>query len=294
MVDIRQIVANNVYLPQIAEAMDKKGDSLALATDSELTMPLRIRASDPSSLVVNVENIKITNPQHSRSRTIPPINGVIPAFISGTITIPSATGGNITNSTGAPAVVLTLSTGYYAKIGINFNSSAQLIVSVGVPSTVSANAGIPPVPQGSRGVGYFTAYNLGGTIQVISNASIVQYIDMSANATEGAVFVKWGSTIVSGPYSVSLDDYLIPIDTTAMIAPLTINLPAVTTLQKGRQLIVKDVGGNISRINKYANIVPNGSDKIENISGLAGATRMDMDNMSLTFVCDGLAGWWII
>jgi len=289
MVDIRQVVANNTYLTQIAEATDKLGNLIALAVDSELTMPLRIRANIPASLIVNLDNILVTNPEHARTRTIPPINGIIPVFTGGTITLPAASGGNITTSTGQ-STLLNLSIGYYIKIGVNLNSSGQIIISLGTQSTVLASATIPQTAQGCRSVGYFSTYNSGGVIQSVANSSVVQYSSSMSSSVEGATFVKWGTTVVTTPYTIGNEDYIIPIDTTSLVSPLIVNLPAASALQKGRQIIIKDVGGNVSKTDKYASITPNGTDNIE---GANAAIRFDCDRMSLTFVCDG-AAWWIV
>ena len=291
MVDIRQIVANNIYLTQLAEAMDKKGDSLIQAIDAEVTPPLRIRASTTPALTVSVDAIQVSNPVHGRVHTIPPISGTLPVFTGGTITLPASNGGNITNNTGAPAVALSITAGNYAKIGLNINSSGQLIASVGVDAVSIAAAAIPPAPNGCRAIGYIITQNVGGTIQNVTNDRIVQYSSSSASQSEGAVFSKVGGPVTSTPYSVTSEDYIITVDTTAAVANTVINLPAVTSAQKGRTLIVKDVGGNLSVFNKGVLLTPNGTNLIE---GANSAIIMDIDRMSLTLVCDGSTGWFIV
>lgn len=291
MVDIRQIVANNIYLTQLAEAMDKKGDALIQAIDAEVTPPLRIRASVTPDLVIIIDSIQVSNPIHGRVHTIPPISGTIPAFTSGTITLPASSGGNITNNTGAPVVPLSITAGNYVKIGININASGQLVVAVGTDGTSIAAATIPTTPNGCRAIGYIITQSVGGAIQAVTNDRIVQFSSSSASQGEGAVFSKVSAPVTSTPYSVSFDDYIITVDTTAAVAQTVINLPAVTSAQKGRTLIVKDVGGNLSVFNKGVLLTPNGTNLIE---GANSAIIMDIDRMSLTLVCDGSTGWFIV
>jgi len=79
--DIRQ----SIYRGTLSQAVEGTGsgmDSVTSGLDSETTMPLRIRASAPASQIVLIENIFVTNPNHARKRTIPPINGVIPSFLA--------------------------------------------------------------------------------------------------------------------------------------------------------------------------------------------------------------------
>lgn len=290
--DIRQ----SIYRGALTQAVEGSGQTMELVTsgvESDITLPLRIRANIPANQVVNIENVLITHPNHARKRSIPPIGGVISSFASGTITVPTVSGGNLVPSVGS-SVVLTLALGYNLNVGVNLNSAGQLVITTGAASLSTPNTNPPFIPQGCRGIGYFKVENVAGTIRAVTNADIVAYSYSPVSSTEGAVYVPWGGTVSSTPYAVSATDYIIPIDTTALGSPLIVNLPAVTALQKGRQLIIKDVGGNVSKTNKYANVVPNGTDSIEGVSGASGTIRMDMDRMSLTFVCDGSTGWFII
>jgi len=292
LLDIRQ----SLYRGALTQPIEGSGQNMELVTrgiDSDLSQPLRIRANTPADQVVNIENIFVTNPNHSRKRVIPPINGVIPNFSSGTITVPVSSGDDIVPSAGSN-VALNLAIGYNLNVGVNINSSGQFVITLGTASLSSPNLNPPLVPQGCRGIGYFNVKNIGGVIQTVSNSDIVSYSYSPVSQTEGAVFVPWGTDVTTTPYNVTSADYIIPIDTSALGSPLIVNLPAVSAAQKGRQLIIKDVGGSVSKTNKYANIVPNMSDSIEGISGSSGTIRMDLDKMSLTFVCDGISGWWIV
>jgi len=70
---------------------------------------------------------------------------------------------------------------------------------------------------------------------------------------------------------------------------VSINLP-LSSVNAGRILVVKDVGGFASMFGKSISVVPNGS---ENIEGANAPVVMDNSRMSLTFICDS-TGWYII
>ena len=290
--DIRQSIYRGA-LTQSTEGSGQSMESVTTGIDSELTQPLRIRANIPATQVVLIENAFVANPNHSRKRTIPPIGGVLTSFSGGTITVPTSSGGNLVPSVGSN-VVLTLAIGYSLNVGVNINAAGQLVMTLGAASLSTVNLNPPFIPQGCRGIGYFNVQNVGGVIQPVSNGNIVTYSYAPVSTNEGAVFDNWGTTVTSTPYTVSATDSIIPIDTTSIGSPMVINLPAVSAAQKGRKIVVKDVGGNVSKTNKYASVVPNGTDSIEGVSGSSGSIRMDIDRMALTFVCDGVSNWYII
>jgi len=289
VVDTRQVVSREALTQITNDNTVILGDRAILSIDNELTAPLRIKASEPASLVVNVGSIKVTNPQTGRVRTIPPISGTIPSFSGGTITLPAVSGGNITNSTGAPAVVLTLGVGLFVAVGVNMSSSGQLIVVEGIPAVSAATCSPPITATGCRGVGHFIVQNLAGVIQPVSNASIYQYSSAPNSGSEGAVFTKFGDVVTSASYSVGATDYLIPVDTTANA--VSVNLPVVTDAFKGRNLIIKDVGGKASQLGKNITVVPAGADQID---GINAPVPMDLERMSLTFICNGVNGWVMV
>ena len=103
----------------------------------------------------------------------------------------------------------------------------------------------------------------------------------------GALNLNYGST-KTATYTILAADCVIPFDTTVVVANININLPAVTVGQKGRILIVKDVGGHCSTLNKAAILVPNGANKID---GTNASVTLDNDFMSLTLICNGVDGW---
>jgi hypothetical protein len=110
---------------------------------------------------------------------------------------------------------------------------------------------------------------------------------------EGAQFIKFGNVVISTPYNVASDDYVIPINTSSLVSPLAILLPLVTPALKGRQIIIKDVGGNLSQTNQYANVTQNPVNTIDGVAGVPGIFKMDINYSSVTFTCDGSNGWWV-
>lgn len=173
--DARQIISRDT-LTQIANnAANKELDDLFRSIDSELANPLRMLPTATPNRTVNIQNILVTNPEHGRRRTIPPISNLIPTFVSGTVTLPAASGGNITNNTGGPAVVLTLATSEFLKVGLNLNALGQIQITLGLAGATEALATAPAVPTNTFAIGYIVAENIGGTIQNVTNARIVQY-----------------------------------------------------------------------------------------------------------------------
>ena len=136
--------------------------------------------------------------------------------------------------------------------------------------------------------------NLGAFQLTIGEASSTIYIPGTLIAGGPIIYnsIQYGiASTKTANYTVAANDCVIPFDTTSVVAPISIYLPLGDGTQKGRLLIVKDVGGNCSKTNKYANVVPNGTDTIDSINA---SVRFDNDLMSLTFVCNGSNNWLII
>jgi hypothetical protein len=248
--------------------------------------------SSNSQLTVNIDSIKVTNPEHSRNKTIAPVSNILPNFTGGTITLPALGSGNITNSTGSPAIPLNLSGSNYVKVGVNINTSGQIIPSLGTMHSVASEFGyMPPVPSGCRAAGHFVVYcDSSGNVQGVQNSAIWQYAYAVSSGGEGAVFERVGATITAGPYNVTQEDCIIRVNTASSLSNVVINLPAAASTQLGRKLIIKDIGGKVSMLNKGIVLTPNGSDTIEGETSI----KMDMDKMSLTLICGGDGTWMIV
>ena len=105
----------------------------------------------------------------------------------------------------------------------------------------------------------------------------------------GAVQVNYGAVQTTN-YTVQSSDYFIPFNTSANLANININLPAVSAGNKGRVLILKDVGGSCGFFNKNVSVVPSGANTID---GSNSSVTIDSSYVSITLTSDGSAGWWI-
>lgn len=178
--DIRQ-TETRVLQDQLNVIATAGLDSTLASANSELTPVLRLQANNPSTLVINVQNSVIENPNTSVNRSIGPISGVVPSFSSGTITFPSADGGNITASTGG-STVLNCPTGQYVKVIIALDNSGNLLTVCGTPNASSSAAQVPPPPLIALPIGYALIQNISGTIQNIVNSRIYQFPGSSGSA----------------------------------------------------------------------------------------------------------------
>jgi len=117
-----------------------------------------------------------------RSRTLPPINGQLPIFVTGTLTIPTAYGSNVTNTTGGPVfnIDTELASGWtdaaYVRLGVNLNTDGQLEFSVGEESLTEASATMPAVPSGLFAVGHIILKREGTDTRVLAHEHIIQYV----------------------------------------------------------------------------------------------------------------------
>ncbi|NDG29275.1 hypothetical protein EB118_04130 [bacterium] len=87
--------------------------------------------------------------------------------------------------------------------------------------------------------------------------------------------------------TVALNDYYIGVDCSS--AAKRVDLPSAATAEAGKVYVVKDESGDATTNN--ISVYPNGTDKID---GLASAEVLAVDNESITLVCNGVDGWFII
>lgn len=161
-------------LDQIAGSAIVDLDTLLASINSELIPPGRLIANSPASLIVNIGSGVISNPGTTRNRSLPQINGFVPAFTGGTITFPAATGGAIVVSPGTGST-LTCPSGQFVKVLVQLDSAGDLSVAVG---TAAASAVLAEVPRGNTSylsLGYIVISNVAGTIQNITNAELYQF-----------------------------------------------------------------------------------------------------------------------
>lgn len=90
-------------------------------------------------------------------------------------------------------------------------------------------------------------------------------------------------------YSIAATDDYIGCDSSGTMAGLTLTLPAANTVLSGKRVIVKDEGG--SATSKNISLAPNGTDKID---GVNASESLLVNYESITLVCNGVDGWFII
>ncbi len=91
----------------------------------------------------------------------------------------------------------------------------------------------------------------------------------------------------SANYSIATTDDYIGCDSS--LASFTVTLPAANTVQSGKRYIIKDEGGSATTNNIF--IAPNGTDKID---GVNASESLVVNYESITLICDGVDGWFLI
>lgn len=169
----RQIVSR-ATLAKLTRAANSALDSILSAIDKEVTPPLELKATLPTAdRVVSIGSIFVQNPIGLSKKTIPTISNLLPNFTSGTVTFPSASGGSATPSAGS-ALVITVSSGNFIKVGINLDPTGNLILQTGTQGASELLATAPPAVPSSFAIGYVVLQNVAGTIQNITQDNIYQ------------------------------------------------------------------------------------------------------------------------
>lgn len=249
--DIRQSISRDT-LDQIATTSDKQVDALLRSINSELVMPLRMKASSPTDYILNVSSAFIANPETSRKRTIPHINQKVTSFGGGTVTFPSLSGNNITFSTGGSTpVVLTCGIGNTVKVLIFLDANGNLGARVGVEAASEALAICPSPVANTFSIGYVVAFNSAGTMSVVSNTNITHFV--GGGGAGGLPVIVYtaaqasGMTLSNGIHHV--------IDMTTGSGNITVTAPegetganwklfAVGNLNNGRNVIINANGSD--------------------------------------------------
>lgn len=170
--DTRQAQYKGILSQLFPNVPGKTLDILLQSIDSDLQVPLRIDANSPTSLIVNIGPSVVSNPESNRQHSIPIFNNALPVLVSGTVTFPSSSGGNITTSTGA-SVALTCPSGDYCAILLELDSTAHIIPKPGTAaaSQALALAAIPTPDGNTLPFGFVVVHNISGTIQHISQTN---------------------------------------------------------------------------------------------------------------------------
>lgn len=184
-------------------------ESVLQSINANQKNPLALSAENPVSRTVNISGVSITNPAHGRKSTIPPIDGVIPTFNGGTLTLPASSGGSITASgfSLASAYTLTVTSGNFIKILVALNQSGQIVLLFGVEGASESAATVPAVQSSVYTVGYLVAQNIAGVIQNISESNIYKFFSGSSGGGGSAGTIPLGGIIavttgLTGAFSV--------------------------------------------------------------------------------------------
>ena len=173
--DARQMIVRDL-LSHIGNGLSNvEIDNLMRAINSDLYPLLRLDSDGASTITVQASS-KV-NPELSRKTEIPPINGVIPIFTTGTITFPADNTGSITVLPGS-AVSLSgpLGVNSFMKVGIHLKSDGDLAVTLGVEGASAALAAEPFDLPDALFIGKVLIETDGlGVIQAISQSDVSQF-----------------------------------------------------------------------------------------------------------------------
>lgn len=181
MADIRQTILKDVVNQLADNQANVEVDDLLRSVDNEVTPPLRMKIVSPATHVVTIDPLVVVNPETNRNRTIPPIAGVaLPlSFASATVTLPSGGGsgtGNVTESTVANTVALSMSANQFQRIGLFMNQVGQIQLTVGIAAGTAAAATIPTNINGAFAIGHILAATDGSNeVNAVVNTSLFQY-----------------------------------------------------------------------------------------------------------------------
>lgn len=200
----------------------------------ELFTPLRADASFSPDLIVTIgsgtiENIALQN------LTLPFINNAIPSFSGGTVTFPSANGGNIVSSPGA-TLVLSCPSNQFVKVLVALDSSGNLVLNQGASNASEVSALIPSPVSGSLPICYISVHNVSGVIQAITQDHIFQF--GGGGGSSSLPFLSWEDVTSTSQLMVSGGGY---IADNATVVSLT--LPAIAQIGDIVQVTGKGVGG---------------------------------------------------
>lgn len=255
-------------LDQLVETTDVKLDTLLNLINDELQPPLRLRQSDPTtpSRVVNLDAASVTTKDgsdgHGRTKSIRPINGVLPSFTPGSFTIPSIPGNPFTASGITLATTYNLPTmaaNEWLKILVALNSDGQVVLTFGSTGISESTASLPDADAGTLPIGY-VSINTDASIIVnnVDGSRIYQFTGGSADSVVSGTFKnymsRWfdgesnisgvnnGGVSDTGNRSVSTDAVWASTNT----ANITIQRSSVTPLRGKNSILVNAISANSS------------------------------------------------
>jgi hypothetical protein len=150
-------------------------DNLMRAINSDL-YPL-LRLDSDGALTVTVQASSKVNPEYGRKTEIPPINGVVPDFTSGTIVFPATNAGSIGCTPGDPVSLSgLLSANNFIKVGVHLQENGDLAVTLGTEGASAAAAGEADDLPDALYIGKITISCDGlGNINSIAQGDVAQF-----------------------------------------------------------------------------------------------------------------------
>jgi hypothetical protein len=193
--DSRQIVQRNLlseltksdsYTSSTGKpANTTEGDNLFSSIDNCLAPLYRIYPVDPTpTRSFTVSTHSKANLENAKNTLVPPIAGTHPTLASSaTISLPSTSNNNITNSLGDNVLLPTMTSGYYRKLLISAKGAA-IVLTVGAESSTAAAAVTPNGPHNATDLGLVMIHDVAGSIQVVTFADIYQYDERDDHALQ--------------------------------------------------------------------------------------------------------------
>lgn len=179
--DSRQVISLDALNQLTAGVQDIELDNILRSIDSDLTPILKLDTDGALTISVGT-NLK-TNPETGKQTSLPPINGIIPTFTTGSIVFPSTSGGTITVTPGTDTT-LVMSANRFIKAGIYVNDSGNLFVNLGLQAATIAGATTPETLPNSIAIGYVVlATDASNNISNILEDAVFQYTSLYEDST---------------------------------------------------------------------------------------------------------------
>ena len=183
-------------LDQLSTTTDLRLDAIMNLINDELTMPLRMRANLGSgvdgspdqrlyidSIAVKTLDTGAADSGHERSRTIPPIGGVLPNYTgSGYIEFNATTGAatasglTLAGSYSLPS----MTNGQFVKVLVWLSATSasvyQFGMEIGVPAASADLAVLPVPPSDAFALGYIVMTKGASTYSKVLNENIYQFV----------------------------------------------------------------------------------------------------------------------
>ena len=268
-IDTRQI-RNRESLSNITPDINKQLNDLLSLIDSELTIPLRLIESDTPDRIINIESIIIQNEDTELSRTIHPINGILPNFTSGTIELPAASGNDIVVNPGEN-ISLNIANDKFKKMLILIDSDGDLRLILGEDKDTKAEAHEEKILFNfGRAIGHVIIYNDNGDIQNVVNDDITQYVGNSADSFN--VQDNNMKLIKGGTWSWNLTAEELSFDDDAYVQIPALNEDRNTIQYTVQSPIVLDDDGKCAYVyvNRYDGVADNLTINVDDIADIPG------------------------